>query len=146
MIFSLFLQIKNPKFSLFFLSRTYANSHPLSVLSSLSLAPLSLSFPCGFSSLLVVTIRSEIEFWVCGGCDRVLIFVFVHMCLVVVVVVVDFGREGGFSWILAMSFMGLTMEVGCSSALFLCLFFVYNGLWLPQWWLSLAVEVAMASC
>ena len=45
-----------------------------------------------------------------------------------------------------MSFMGLTMEVSCSSVLFLCLFFVYNGLWLPQWWLSLAVEVAMASC
>ena len=33
----------------------------------------------GFSSLLVVTIRSEIEFWVCGGCDRVLVFVFVHV-------------------------------------------------------------------
>ena len=48
-------------------------------LSSLSLAPLSPSFPCGFSSLLVVTIRSEIEFWVCGGCDRVLVFVFVHV-------------------------------------------------------------------
>ena len=45
-----------------------------------------------------------------------------------------------------MSFMGLTMEVGCSSVLFLCLFFVYNGLWLPPWWLSPAVEVAMASC
>ena len=93
-----------------------------------------------------MTIRSEIEFWVCGGCDWALVFVFVHMSLVVVVVVVDFGREGGFSWILAMSFMGLTMEVSCSSVLFLCLFFVYNGLWLPQWWLSLAVEVAMASC
>ena len=72
------------------------SSHPLSVLSSLSLAPLSLSFPCGFSYLLVVMIRIEIEFWVCGGCDWVLVFVFVHTSLVVVVVVVDVGRGGGF--------------------------------------------------
>ena len=47
-----------------------------------------------------MTIRSEIEFWVCGVCDQVLVFVFVHMSLVVVVVVVivmvDFGRGGGF--------------------------------------------------
>ena len=43
-----------------------------------------------------MTIRSEIEFWVCGGCDWALVFVFVHMSLVVVVVVVDFGRGGGF--------------------------------------------------
>ena len=96
--------IKKPKFSLFFLSCTYASFHPLSVLSSLSLAPLSPSFPCGFSSLLVVMIRIEIEFWVCGGCDRVLVFVFVHTSLVVVVVVVDFGYEfrrldyGGGLW------------------------------------------------
>ena len=54
--------IKKLKFSLFFLSCTYASSHPLLVLSSLSLAPLSFSFPCGFSSLLVVAIRIEIEF------------------------------------------------------------------------------------
>ena len=64
--------------------------------SLLCLLPLSLSLPCGFSSLLVVTIRSEIEFWVCGDCDWALVFVFVHMSLVVVVVVVDFGRGGGF--------------------------------------------------
>ena len=58
------------------------------------------------------------------------LFLCLFTCLVVVVVVVDFGREGGFSWILAMSFMGLTMEVGCGFVLFL--FFVCNELWLPQ--------------
>ena len=78
------------------MSHTYASSHPLLVLSSLSLAALSLSFPSRFSSLLVVMIRIEIKFWVCGGCDRVLVFVFVHMSSVVVVVVVDFCRGGGF--------------------------------------------------
>ena len=45
-----------------------------------------------------------------------------------------------------MGFVALTMEVGYGSVLFLFLFFVCNGLWLPQWWLSPTVEVAMASC
>ena len=49
------------------------------------------------------------------------LFLCLFTCLVVVVVVVDFGCEGGFSWILAMSFMGLTMEVGCGFVFVFCL-------------------------
>ena len=45
-----------------------------------------------------------------------------------------------------MGFVGLTMEVGYGFVLVLFLVFVCNRFWLPQWWLSPAVEVAMASC